>query len=48
MAPCSRFVLDLRAAFRGAQVVACDAARRLAVQTHEAEHALEDQMAKAR
>jgi hypothetical protein len=26
---------------RGAQIVACDAARRLAVQTHAAEHALE-------
>ncbi len=26
---------------RGAQLVACDAARRLAVETHAAEHALE-------
>jgi hypothetical protein len=26
---------------RGAQLVACDGARRLAVETHEAEHALE-------
>jgi len=26
---------------RGAQIVACDSARRLAVQTHEAEHGLE-------
>lgn len=33
---------------RGAQLVACDAARRLAVQTHEAEHALEDQTAPRR
>ena len=29
---------------RGAQIVACDAARALAVQTHAAEHALEDQV----
>lgn len=28
---------------RGAQLAACDAARRLAVQTHEAEHALEEE-----
>ncbi|MFC3070505.1 hypothetical protein [Phenylobacterium soli] len=36
---------DLEAGFarRGAQVVACDAERRLAVQTHEAEHELEAQ-----
>lgn len=27
----------------GAQIVACEAARRLAVETHEAEHALEAQ-----
>jgi hypothetical protein len=48
--PCSLYVLpakptqaDLEVGYatRGAQVVACDAARRLAVQTHEAEHALE-------
>jgi hypothetical protein len=29
-------------ATRGAQIVACDIARALAVQTHDAEHALED------
>jgi hypothetical protein len=29
---------------QGAQVVACDAARALAVQTHTAEHSLEDQV----
>jgi hypothetical protein len=36
--------LEIGYATRGAQVVACDAARALAVQTHEAEHALEDQL----
>ncbi|RAK54898.1 hypothetical protein [Phenylobacterium soli] len=50
--PCSLYILpakptmaDLEAGFarRGAQVVACDAERRLAVQTHEAEHELEAQ-----
>lgn len=35
--------LEIGYATRGAQIVACDAARRLAVQTHEAEHALEEQ-----
>ena len=49
--PCSIFILpeapsesDLEIGFttRGAQIVACNAARSLAVQTHEAEHALED------
>jgi hypothetical protein len=48
--PCSLYVLpempteadlEIGYATRGAQLVACDAARRLAVQTHEAEHALE-------
>lgn len=34
--------LEIGFATRGAQIAACDAARRLAVQTHEAEHALED------
>ena len=34
--------LDIGYATRGAQIVACDAARRLAVETHDAEHALED------
>lgn len=51
--PCSLYVLpdmpteadlEIGYATRGAQVVACDAARRLAVQTHEAEHALEDRI----
>jgi hypothetical protein len=49
--PCELFRLpeaptqaDLESGYfaRGAQILACDAARRLAVQTHEAEHALED------
>jgi hypothetical protein len=39
---CSLFVLASRARFCGAQLVACEAARRLAVQTHEAEHHLEE------
>jgi hypothetical protein len=48
--PCSLYLLpqkptqadlEIGYATRGAQIVACDAARRLAVQTHEAEHALE-------
>jgi len=34
--------LEIGYATRGAQIVACDAARALAVQTHAAEHALED------
>lgn len=33
--------LEVGFARRGAEIVACDAARRLAVETHEAEHALE-------
>ena len=33
--------LEIGYATRAAQVVACDAARRLAVETHDAEHALE-------
>lgn len=33
--------LEIGYATRGAQLIACDAARRLAVQTHAAEHALE-------
>lgn len=50
---CSLFVLpqaptqadlEIGYATRGAQLVACDAARALAVQTHVAEHALEDQV----
>ncbi len=36
--------LEIGYATRGAEIVACDAARALAVQTHEAEHALEDQI----
>ncbi|MDB5476474.1 MAG: hypothetical protein JWP49_1985 [Phenylobacterium sp.] len=49
--PCSLYVLPVKPsqadleigyATRGAQVVTCDAARRLAVQTHEAEHLLEE------
>lgn len=49
--PCGLYVLpdkptqsdlEIGYASRGAQLVACDAARRLAVQTHDAEHALED------
>jgi len=53
--PCALFLLpqgatikDLEIGFatRGAQVVACNAARDLAVQTHEAEHNLEDRLAK--
>ncbi|RAK60891.1 hypothetical protein DJ021_14255 [Phenylobacterium hankyongense] len=52
--PCSLYVLpetptrsalEIGYATRGAQLVACDAARNLAVQTHEAEHALEDRLA---
>jgi hypothetical protein len=47
--PCSLYLLpakptqadlEIGYATRGAQIVACDAARRLAVQTHAAEHAL--------
>lgn len=50
---CSLYVLpatpslaDLEIGYmtRGAEIVACDAARDLAVQTHIAEHALEDQI----
>ena len=36
--------LELGYATRGADLVACDAARRLMVETHEAEHALEDRL----
>lgn len=51
--PCSIYLLpkaptqadlEIGYATRGAQLVACDAARRLAVQTHDAEHALEDRI----
>jgi hypothetical protein len=33
--------LEIGYATRGGQIVTCDAARRLAVETHAAEHALE-------
>lgn len=55
--PCGLFVLptkptqgDLEAGYaaRGAQLVACDAARQLAVETHAAEHSLEDHVAAQR
>ena len=36
--------LEIGYATRGAEIVACDAARALAVQTHDAEHSLEDQV----
>jgi hypothetical protein len=39
--------LEIGYATRGAQLAACDAARALAVQTHEAEHALAAEAAKA-
>ena len=50
--PCTLFVLpenptqsDLEIGFatRGANLISCDAARRLAVQTFEAEHQLQDE-----
>jgi len=40
--------LDIGYATRGAQIVACDAARNLAVETHAAEHRLEAAQAEAR
>jgi hypothetical protein len=40
--------LEIGYATRGAQLVACDAARRLAVETHAAEHALENDALKER
>lgn len=54
--PCSLFVLpesptrsdlEIGYATRGAQLAACDVARELAVQTHQAEHALEDELIRA-
>lgn len=54
--PCSLYVLpekpteadlEIGYATRGAQIVACDAARRLAVQTHTAEHELENEITAA-
>lgn len=36
--------LEIGYATRGAQLISCNAARALAVQTHVAEHALEDQI----
>jgi hypothetical protein len=55
--PCSLYLLptkptqadlEIGYATRGAQIVACDSARRLAVQTHEAEHALEGRVGDGR
>jgi hypothetical protein len=40
--------LEIGYAERGAALAICDAARALAVQTHAAEHALQDQLTKAR
>lgn len=40
--------LEVGYATRGAQIVACDAARRLAVETLDAEHALEEDARKRR
>ena len=40
--------LESSYATRGAQIVACDAARRLAVETHEAEHELEARASRGR
>ncbi|HEY0434996.1 MAG TPA: hypothetical protein VGC92_00035 [Phenylobacterium sp.] len=57
MRPCSLYRLpdkpteaDLEVGYatRGAALAACDAARALAVQTHAAEHALQDQLRTAR
>lgn len=39
--------LEIGYATRGAQIVACDASRRLAVETHKAEHTLEAEAHKA-
>lgn len=38
--------LEIGYAARGAALVACDAARRLAVETHAGEHILEDSISK--
>ena len=55
--PCSLYLLpetpmqadlEIGYAMRGAEIVACDAARALAVQTHAAEHDLQDRFTKAR
>ena len=55
--PCGLYILpeapslaDLEIGYvtRGAQLVACDAARKLAVDTHAAEHALEDRSLRGR
>jgi hypothetical protein len=40
--------LELGYAQRGLQILACDGARRLAVETHAREHALEDEARKVR
>ena len=42
--PVTQADLDMGYAQRGADLVACDAARQLAVSTHEAEHSLEGQL----
>jgi hypothetical protein len=39
--------LEVGFATRGAQIVACDAARRLAVQALDAEHELQDRLGSA-
>lgn len=39
--------LEVGYAARGVQIAACDAARRLAVETHDAEHALEAEARRA-
>lgn len=48
--PAAPTVADLEVGYaeRGAQVAACDAARRLAVETHDAEHGLEDEARSAK
>ena len=48
--PSAPTIADLEAGYaaRGAEIASCDAARRLAVETHAAEHALEDQASRRR
>ena len=48
MLPAEPTVSDLESAYveRGAQIVACDGARRLAVETLEAERAMQDAQAR--
>lgn len=47
--PAAPTISDLEVGYaqRGAQIVACDAARRLAVETHDAEHRTEDEAQRA-